>query len=103
MICLAKTEVTFVPLLEYNFEICFRESGFDLEIPSLRVKIGSKIKIKKKMVLIELATKATRNGLQLEKSGLGKEGGALWHNFGKDEGRESMLYWHGISTPQLWT
>ena len=103
MICLAKREVTFVPLFEYDFEICFRESGFDLEIPSLRVKSGSRIFLLQKMVLIEFATKATRNGLQLEKSGLRKGGEALWHNFGKDAGRESMLYWHGISTPQLWT
>ena len=68
----AKSDVTLVHLFKYNFEICFRESGFDLEIPTLRVKKWSEILLLQKMVLIELATKATRNEPNWKKVAYGK-------------------------------
>ena len=95
----AESDLTWLHLFEYNFEIFFLEFGFDFENRSLGAKCRYEIFFVAKMVLIELAQKKTRYNFYCGENALRKVGEALWNKLEKKEANKTSLYWKRNCTP----
>ena len=95
----AESDLTWLHLFEYNFEIFFLEFRFDFENRSLGAKCRYEIFFVAKMVLIEFAQKKTRYNFYCGENALRKVGEALWNKLEKKEANKTSLYWKRNCTP----